>query len=574
MLRQPIVAILGHVDHGKTTLADKIRGTAVASKEAGLITQHAGASEIPADVIQQIAGPLLKKLNIELKVPGLLLLDTPGHAAFTAMRRRGGSIADLAILVVDINQGIQEQTEESIAILKEFKTPFVVAATKIDRTEGWIAHKNSSFGDSLAKQPEHVRDNLDGLVYRLVGQLSERGFESERFDRIGDFRKNVAIVPVSGMTGEGIPELLMMLAGLGQAFLAEQLEIKPGIGKGAILEIKEWRGLGTTADIILYDGEVRTGDWLIIGGREPIVTKIRALLKPKPLAEIRVEKEFDSVSHVSAAAGIKLAAPELDRAVAGSPIAVVHEQSDIEKAKAELQAGIATIEFESADEGVIIRADTLGSLEAMISILKKQDVSVKRAHVGAINHRDIIEAESLTNPLNRVILAFNLPADPDIIKQATDKHVKVISSNIIYRITEEFEKWLSAERASMREQKLASITRPAKIKILPGMIFHVSKPAIVGVEVMAGVLKSGVKLQKAGKEIGEVRAVQEEGAAVAEAKAGKRVAVSIEGPQVGRHIFENDELDTVITKADIKVLEELGAKDELELARRIAESIR
>jgi translation initiation factor 5B len=569
MLRQPIVAILGHVDHGKTTLADRIRGTAVASKEAGLITQHAGASEIPADVIQQIAGPLLAKLNIELKVPGLLLLDTPGHAAFTAMRRRGGSIADLAILVVDINQGIQEQTDESIAILKEFKTPFVVAATKIDRIDGWVAHENASFGESLAKQPAHVKDNVDDMLYKLVGQLSERGFESERFDRIADFRKNVAIVPVSGMTGEGIPELLMMLAGLGQAFLAEQLEMKPGMGRGSILEIKEWRGLGTTADIILYDGEVHTGDWLIIGGREPIVTKIRALLKPKPLAEIRVEKDFESVSSVTAAAGIKIAAPDIDKAVAGSPIAIVREQADIEKAKTELQAGISAIEFEGANEGVIIRADTLGSLEALISILKDSDISIKRAHVGPVSRRDIVEAESLSDPLKRVVLAFNLPADPDVMKEATDRHVKIISSNIIYRITEELDAWLADQRAKSKEQKLNAITRPAIIKLLPGMVFHVSKPAIVGVEVLSGVLKPGVKLQKAGKEIGDVRAVQEEGMSVAEAKPGQRVAVSIDGPQVGRHIFENDELATIITRSDLKVLEELGLTEEAALARRL-----
>jgi translation initiation factor 5B len=569
MLRQPIVAVLGHVDHGKTTLLDKIRGTAVAAREAGAITQHAGASEIPADIIRKIAGPLLAKLNIALKVPGLLLLDTPGHAAFTAMRRRGGSIADLAILVIDINEGIQEQTAESIAILKEFKTPFLVAATKLDRTQGWVAQPGMSFSDSLARQPQHVKDNVDGLVYRIVGQLSERGFESERFDRISDFRKIVAVVPVSGVTGEGIPELLMMLSGLAQAFLSEQLELKSGIGKGSILEVKEWRGLGTTVDIVLYDGEVRTGDWLIVGGREPIVTKIRALLKPRPLGEIRVEKEFESVNAVTAAAGIKIAAPELDKAVAGSPIAAVREQSEIESAKAELQAGISAIEFESADEGVIIRADTLGSLEALISILKSEGIPIKRAHVGPVNRRDIVEAEAIKDRLKRVILAFNLPADPDIVREATDRRVKLISNNIIYRLTEEFEGWLAAERTKMREQKLASVTRPARIKLLPGMVFHVSKPAIVGVEVVAGVLKSGVKLQKDGKEIGEVKALQHEGASMSEATTGQRVAVSIDGPQVGRHIFENDELATIVTPVDVRILEELGLREEAEFGRQL-----
>lgn len=569
MLRQPIVAILGHVDHGKTTLADKIRGTAVAAKEAGLITQHAGASEIPADVIRKIAGTLLTKLKIELKVPGLLLLDTPGHAAFTAMRRRGGSIADLAILVIDINEGIQEQTDESIAILKEFRTPFVVAATKIDRVEGWVPQPDTGFSDSLAKQPAHARDNLDGLVYRLVGQLSERGFESERFDRVADFRKAFAIVPCSGITGEGVPELLVMLAGLGQTFLATQLQLTPGPGKGSALEVKEVRGLGTVIDAILYDGTARTGDWLIVGGKRPIVTKIRALLKPRPLREIRVEKEFEPVKLVTAAAGVRIAAPELENAIAGSPIAVVSSGEQIEPVKAELQKGIEAIEFETGEEGLILKADTLGSLEALVSIMKGKNIPVRAASVGPVGRRDIIEAAAIKEPLKRAILAFNVPAEESLIKYATDLKVKIISSNIIYRLTEELGAWLEAERSRMRAERLAAITRPAKIKLLPGMIFHVSKPAIVGVEVIAGVLKPGTRLQKDGKEIGEVRAIESEGKSLEEATAGQRVAVSIEGPQVGRHIFENDELATIITKDDIRALEELGLREEAELARQL-----
>lgn len=308
---------------------------------------------------------------------------------------------------------------------------------------------------------------------------------------------------------------------------------------------------------------------MIVGGPKPIVTRIRALLKPKPLKEIRVEKEFEPVHAVSAAAGIRIAAPELETAIAGSPIAIVSSDDQIERAKAELQASISAIEFESAEEGVIIRADTLGSLEALISVLKDKKIQIKRAHVGPVNRRDIVESEALTDPLKRVILAFNVPADPDIIREATDRHVKIISSNVIYRLIEEFEGWLSAERAKLREAKLASITRPARIKLLPGMVFHISKPAIVGVEVLAGVLKPGVKLQKDGKEVGEVKAIQHEGMSLLEAKAGQRVAVSIDGPQVGRHIFENDELSVIITNADVKVLEELGLTEEAVLAKQI-----
>jgi len=265
MIRQPIVVTVGHSDHGKTTLLDRIRGSTVTSTEPGMLTQHVGASYIPIGTIKDICGDLLEKFNIKVEIPGLLFIDTPGHAAFISIRKRGSSIADLAILVVDITEGIQEQTDESIRILKEFKTPFLVAATKIDRIEGWVQNKDKYLTDDFESQPDWVKQSFDEKFYKIVGQLSERGFESERFDRISDFKKTVAIVPCSGITGEGVPELLVVLTGLAQTFLKEQLEVSQGIGKGSILEVKEIRGLGTTVDVILYDGEIRKGDWVKIG---------------------------------------------------------------------------------------------------------------------------------------------------------------------------------------------------------------------------------------------------------------------------------------------------------------------
>lgn len=239
MLRQPIVCVLGHVDHGKTTLLDRIRSSAVAAKEAGGITQAIGATEIPLESIRKISGELLDKLKINLEIPGLLFIDTPGHEAFTTLRKRGGSCADLAILVVDITKGFEPQTDESLNFLKQFKTPFIVAATKIDRVDGWHANEGESFLKSFDKQPEHVREKSDEAIYKILGQLSERGFESERFDRVSDFKKTIAIVPVSGISGEGIPELIMMLSGLAQAFLKKELELSSEQGKGIILEVKD-----------------------------------------------------------------------------------------------------------------------------------------------------------------------------------------------------------------------------------------------------------------------------------------------------------------------------------------------
>src|SRR3990172_471340 len=346
MIRQPIVSVLGHVDHGKTTLLDKIRQTAIAAKEAGGITQAIGATEIPTETIEKIAGELLKKYNIMITIPGLLFIDTPGHEAFTSLRKRGSSIADLAILVVDIKEGFQQQTSESLEFLKEFKTPFAIAATKLDKTDGWVSHKNLSFAESFSKQPSHAKENLDKLVYRIVSQLSERGFDSERYDRVSDFRKYVSIIPCSGSTGEGVPELLMMLTGLAQQFLKDKLEITSEIGRGSVLEVKEVKGLGTTIDVILYDGKIQKGDWIVIGGKEPIATKVKALLKPPVLSEIRVEKQCESMDSVSAAAGIKISALGLENSIAGMPVVFVRTFDEVDNFKEEMKEIVGEIEFE------------------------------------------------------------------------------------------------------------------------------------------------------------------------------------------------------------------------------------
>lgn len=549
-------------------MLDKIRGTAVTTKEPGLLTQHVGASYITIDTIKKTCGELLEKFKIKIEIPGLLFIDTPGHAAFITIRKRGSSIADLAILVIDITEGIQEQTDESINILKHFKTPFLVAATKIDKIEGWIPQKTSCFLDSFSKQPERVKQKLDEKIYRIVGQLSERGFESERFDRINDFKKTVAIVPVSGITGEGISELLTILAGLSQSFLKEELEVKKGVGRGSILEVKEVRGLGTTIDVILYNGEIKRGDWLIIGGKEPIVTKIKSLLKPPPSRELRVEKQFENVDYVYAAAGIKISAPDLDKAIAGSPIATVHEGGKIEEIKKELQAGIEEIEFEKAGEGIILKADTLGSLEALIGTFKDK-TAIKKAEIGKVMRKDVIEIEAVKDPLKQIIVAFNVDVDEIAAKEAKDKAITILQNNVIYKLIEDYDTFVKQQEEKIKLEKLETITLPARIKLLLAHTFRASNPAIVGVEVLEGTIKPGYKLQKDGREIGEIKAIQSENISLPKASKGEKVAISIEGPIVGRHIKEGDELETIINEDDLKVLEELNMKEEVQLARKI-----
>jgi translation initiation factor 5B len=398
---------------------------------------------------------------------------------------------------------------------------------------------------------------VEKKVYDLVSQLSIRGFEADRFDRVTDFKKQIAIVPTSGKTGEGVPELLMMLAGLSQTFLKNRLELSKKC-RGTVLEIKDVKGLGTTIDAIIYDGTVKRGDHLIIGGKEPLVTKIKALLRPPVLKELRVEKKFDSVNEVNAAAGIKISAPNLENVIAGSPIICVSNEKEVDEAKKTVQKEIEEVEFSKEGEGVVARSDTLGSLEALINILQKNEIPIKKAEVGSVTKQDIIELCPLKDELKKVVLAFNVGVLPDAEAMSRDLKVKIFKNNIIYRLIEDYQKWCSERKERRELEKLEKVVRPCKFRILPGFVFRKRKPAVFGVEVLAGVVKPNTPMKKeGGKDVGKIKNVEKEGKIIPFAKTGDKVAVSMEEPTVGRQINEGEILMSVITRSNMESLREI-----------------
>ena len=566
-LRTPIVVVMGHVDHGKTTLLDKIRGTAVAKGEAGLITQHIGATEVPLDVIQDFCG---SHFGNEMQIPGLLFIDTPGHHAFTSMRSRGGSLADLAVLIVDVNEGFQPQTIESLSILKRYKTPFVVAANKMDRIGGWHPTANAPFATSLKAQNERVTEVLDTRLYELVGELYKYGFDGDRYDRIGDFTRTVGIVPISAVTGEGVPDLLMILAGLAQRFLKDNLKLTAtGPGVGTILEVKEEKGLGVTLDVILYNGEFNSGDTVIVGtAHEPVVTKIRALLKPKPLAEIRSEERFLPVKHVAAASGVKISAPKIENALAGSTIRVVSSPEEVEALSMELKSELEAVRIDTENEGVILKSDTLGSLEALVGELKARKIPIHFADVGPISRRDVIKAAAINDPLLSAVMGFNVDILPDAITEIQKTNVPVFSSEIIYSIIENYEKWVEDQKMKIEQERLEAVIRPGAVRILPDCVFRQSKPAVVGVQVIGGIVRTQVNLMREdGANVGVVKGIQAHNENQGSATVGQEVAISIDGPTVGRQIHEGDILYVNIPEKHARIVE-------MELKPKLAEDER
>ncbi|NOQ37683.1 translation initiation factor IF-2 [archaeon] len=555
-IRQPIISVLAHVDHGKTSLLDYIRGSTVAAKEAGGITQHIGATEIPISHIKKLCKGQMEKWNLDLKFPGLLFIDTPGHAAFSLLRKRGGTLADIAILVVDVTEGFKPQTEEALTILKQYKTPFIVAANKVDKLSGWKVNKDTCFHDSYNTQREDVAEALDTAIYKLIGQFYDKGFSAERFDRVEDFTKQISIVPISAINGEGISDLLTLLSGVTQKYLEKKLEIDPkGEGKGTILEVKDVKGLGTTIDVILYDGLIRAGDTIVIGDPAGArVTKAKALLKTSPMKEIRVEKQFRSFPEVVAASGLKISASDLEGVIAGVPIRALHDISALEKVKSEVNHEIESIEIETDNEGVIVKTDTIGSLEAMVKVLSDLKVPIKKAKIGQVLRKEIMELKAVDEK-HRIVFAFNVDIMPEAEKEAKDTNTIIFKSDVIYRLLEDYEEYQKNIEEKKKLEVLKGIMRPGHIRQVPGYIFRQSKPAIAGFDIVAGILVEGVPLMKRdGTVIGRVHQIQEGGKNVKECRIGSRVAVSIDHAIIGRNLKEGDELFTAIPKKDYRII--------------------
>jgi len=559
-IRSPICVVVGHIDHGKSSILDRVRNTNIVSTEAGGITQAISFSNVSIKTIKSLCGNLLVTLKLNLEIPGIVFLDTPGHAAFNNLRKRGGNLADIAVLVIDVNESIKEQTIESINILKQYKTPFIIAANKIDLVQGW-QKKDNFLIKNINLQPDRVKQVLDTKIYDLVGKLSELGFNSERFDRVEDYTKTISIVPLSAKTGEGIPELLMVLSGLAQKYLEKNLEIDENSnGKGIVLEVKEDKS-GTVIYAILHDGILRKNDQVVIGGIDkPIVTKIRSILIPDE------RFKFNDVKEVVAAAGVKILASNVKDVISGMPLIVANK--NLEEIKVKIQEEIEEVLIQTDNNGIIVKADTLGSLEALTNLLKKHNINIKKASIGNISKKDISDALADEEELNKVILGFN-------IKNIDTTEVKVITNDIIYKLIENYENWKKSKLEEQEKKELDNVIRPCKVQILPGCVFRQSNPAVVGVVVLSGLLKNNIPLTKlTGEKISEVKSIQLEGKNVELATRNNEVAISLPNAVVGRQIKERDVLISDLREQDFIKLKELKKylnREEIELLKEIAE---
>lgn len=553
MPRQPILSVLGHVDSGKTTLLDNIRESKIVDGEAGGITQMIGATEIPLDTVDEVCGDLLEQLDTELTIPGLLFIDTPGHAAFSSLRKRGGSISDIAILVIDIEEGVQPQTEEAIKILKQSQTPFIIALNKVDKLPGWKS-EDECFSKNIRYQSDKNKQALDDKIYELMAELNEYGFVIDRFDRVDNFTEKIGVVPISAMSGEGLPELLMTVSGLAQNYLADELKVEDGPGKATVLEVSEQKGFGTTVDVIHYDGIIKEDDSIVYGTPDGVkVTDARALLKPRPLKEIRLDKQYQEVERVEPASGVKIAGKDLEGVVPGAPL---RTGTDTEKLVEEVREELETSSFETDNEGVVVKADSLGSLEALMRELEDLDIKIQKADVGRIKKSDIIEVDN-EEPEFRSVIAFNAEVTDKALELAEDKNVEIFNSDVIYEALENYENWRENLKQENREKALEKISRPAEVRTLKDHVFRSSNPVVVGMKVVDGVINQGALMTEEGEKVGRIKALQDDGDSLDKAEKGETVALSIANASLDRDFEAGDHLFVDLSGQDYRRLNEL-----------------
>jgi len=528
-------------------------------REAGGITQHIGATEVPADLLNELCAPLLGGKSFDS--PGLLFIDTPGHHSFSTLRSRGGALADIAILMVDVMEGVRPQTIESIRILKQAKTPFVIAANKVDRIHGWDSVHGRSMAEAVRDQTKDSQALFEQRYWDLVGKFAEHGFNIEMYSKVQDFTQEIALVPISAREGEGIQDLLAVVIGLAERYLEDKLTDIEGAGEGTVLEMKEERGLGKTLDVILYRGSVKKGDEIVLVTEEGgVSTHVRGMFAPRGMSEMRdAGNRWDDTEAAHAASGLKISAPSLDGVLAGTTLRVVSNDTEREEALA-LADAEANLSVELDEEGVTIKADTVGGLEALAKELRAVEVPIRHASIGKVNRRDVRTAENSADPLHRIILAFATEILPDAEEdiENSENDVEFLGSDIIYHILEQREEWVEKRTRELEEASREQVVYPGRILLLPDHTFRVSKPAVVGVRVLAGRIHVGQRLLKNGERVGQIKSIRSGQDSMKEARQGAEVAVAIDGVTVGRQIEEEDVLLVDIPESHAKKLRKMG----------------
>ncbi|XP_059820454.1 eukaryotic translation initiation factor 5B [Hypanus sabinus] len=568
-LRAPVICVLGHVDTGKTKILDKLRHTHVQDGEAGGITQQIGATNVPLETIKEQTKMVKNFDKDNIKIPGMLIIDTPGHESFSNLRNRGSSLCDIAILVVDIMHGLEPQTIESINLLKEKKCPFIVALNKIDRLYDWKKSPDTDVVGTLKKQKKNTKDEFDERAKSTIVEFAQQGLNASLFFENKDPRTFLSLVPTSAHTGDGMGNLIALLVELTQTMLAKRIAYSLEL-RAQVMEVKALPGMGTTIDVILINGCMKEGDTIIVPGVEgPIVTQIRGLLLPPPLKELRVKNQYVKLKEVWAAQGVKVLAKDLEKSLAGLPLLIAHKDDEVavlkDELEHELKQTLSSIKLE--EKGVYVQASTLGSLEALLEFLRQSNVPYAGINIGPVHKKDVMKSSAMLehDPQYSVILAFDVKVERDSQELADSLGVRIFSAEIIYHLFDAFTKYRQDYKKQKQEEFKHIAVFPSKLRIIPQFIFNSRDPIVIGVVIEAGLLKQGTPICVPSKnfiDIGVVTSIEVNHKQVDVARKGQEVCVKIEpipgeSPKMyGRHFEASDFLVSKISRQSIDALKD------------------
>ncbi|XP_062132455.1 eukaryotic translation initiation factor 5B [Drosophila sulfurigaster albostrigata] len=563
-LRAGVVCVLGHVDTGKTKILDKLRRTHVQDSEAGGITQQIGATNVPIEAIKEQTKYVKNVASFEHRLPGLLIIDTPGHESFSNLRNRGSSLCDIAILVVDIMHGLEPQTIESIQLLKKKKCPFIVALNKIDRLYDWKKLERRDVRDVIEGQQSNTQLEFEQRTKDVILQFAEQGLNAALFHKNTDPKTYISLVPTSAITGEGMGNLLFMITDFCQNMLTKRLMYSEEL-QATVLEVKAIPGLGTTIDAILINGKLREGQTMIVAGTDgPITTQIRSLLMPQPMKELRVKNAYVEYKEVKAAQGVKIAAKDLEKAIAGINLLIAHKPDEVEICKEEVARELksALSHIKLAQTGVYVQASTLGSLEALLEFLRTSKIPYSAIRIGPVVKRDVMKASTMLEHEAQyaTILAFDVKVEREAQEMADSLGVKIFQADIIYHLFDKFTSYREELKAKKREEFRSIAVFPCKLKILPQFIFNSRDPIVMGIMVENGIVKVGTPICVPSKEfvdIGIVTSIESNHKQIEFARKGQEICIKIEpipgeSPKMfGRHFEADDMLVSKISRQSI-----------------------